>query len=181
MSTPIFHDRDDFERFIALMHIGNSRHRFITRDMRSIDFFSIIQTRRIVDVLAYCILPDGYHILLSERESGGAKKFIHKISTAYVMYYNQKHAHTGSVFTGTFRSEEIASQMRAYESIRHIHLHPSLGEEIFLGKAENANKKNRLAKKSAGKRVIEKASRYEYSSMRDYLGEVRPQNIILSR
>ena len=106
-AAPLFHDKEDFERFLILLHIANNTGHFILRDMKTADVFATMRTRVLVDIAAYCLLPDRYHIILRDREPDGARHFIHKVSTAYVMYYNRKYNHKGTVFAGTYRARRV--------------------------------------------------------------------------
>lgn len=156
----LFHDRQDFERFLALLYIGNDPNGFTLRNLRS-DAFAARRADPIVDIAAYCLMPDRYRVILRERSVGQARRFIHKVATAYVMYYNRKYAHVGTVFAGTCRSQKIAAGDSLRELIRQVHLGPASKEK---GKAK----------------AVDKASRWEYSSMRDYAGVNRPQRVILA-
>jgi putative transposase len=188
-AAPLFHDKEDFERFLVLLHIANNAGHFILRDMKTEDIFATMHTRALVDITAYCLLPDRYHIILRDRQPNGARHFIHKVGTAYVMYYNRKYNHKGTVFAGTYRARRVPDQSRLYELIGRIHLYPfsvkgngdEVGEKkIIKGLSQTKigdEKKERLGINM--KKAVDQASQYEYSSMRDYLGEDRPQKVIL--
>jgi hypothetical protein len=182
-AAPLFHDKEDFERFLVLLYIANNTGHFILRDMKAEDIFATMHTRALVDIAAYCLLPDRYHIILRDRELNGAQHFIHKVGTAYVMYYNRKYNHKGTVFVGTYRARRVPDQSRLYELIGRIHLYPfsvkGNGDEEVASDKPVQNEQDLKLRKYNMKKAIDLASRYEYSSMRDYLGEVRPQKVIL--
>jgi hypothetical protein len=85
------------------------------------------------------------------------------------MYYNNKYGHRGTVFEGTYRSRRVPDQNRLYEIIRRIHLYP-------FSAADGSEKE--IAKKDISS-AIDFASRYEYSSMIDYLGKSRIEKAIV--
>lgn len=169
-AAPLFHDKQDFERFLILLHIANNTGHFILRDMKTADVYATMRTRALVDIAAYCLLPDRYHIILRDREPNGAQHFIHKVGTAYVMYYNRKYNHKGTIFEGTYHSRRVPDRSRLYQLIGRIHLYPF--------SANNGDEKAVI--KPDMKKAVDQASLYEYSSMRDYLGEVRPQKVIIT-
>ena len=189
-AAPLFHDKQDFERFLTLLYIANNTGHFILRDMKTADVFATMRTRALVDIAAYCLMPDRYHIILRDRELNGVQHFIHKISTAYVMYYNRKYNHKGTVFAGTYRARRVPDQSRLYELISRVHLYPFSvkgnedevkEKEINKGLSPTTiwdEKKERSATNM--KKAVDQASRYEYSSMRDYLEEDRPQKVIIA-
>ena len=205
--APLFHDHKDFEHFMILLYIANNTDHFTLRGMEAEDTFATRRTQTIVDIVAYCLLPDQFHLVLRDREPDGTRHFIHKVGTAYVMYYNHKYGHLGTVFAGTYRARRVPDQSRLYEMIRRVHLYPfsvkgNEGEEVASGKPTQNNQDlqppiavedrletcNPRSRSMAGlklrkfnmKKAIDLASRYEYSSMRDYLGEDRPQKVILT-
>ena len=155
--------------------------------MKAEDIFATMHTRALVDIAAYCLLPDRYHIILRDRQLNGAQHFIHKVGTAYVMYYNRKYNHKGTVFAGTYRARRVPDQSRLYQLISRVHLYPfsvkgDEDEEVASGKLQVTSKNEQGLKleKVNMKKAVDQASRYEYSSMRDYLGEVRPQKVIIT-
>jgi hypothetical protein len=166
----IFLDKEDFGRFLGLLHIANSDARFILRDAAPADIFGTGRTRPLVDIYAYSIVPDGFSLVLRSDGEGKLRRFIHKLSTAYAMYLNQRHRRQGPLFRSSCRLEPIESGKRLRELIRETHLKPFLtGSTVMVG---TENRDASIA--------VECASTYEYSSMRDYLGEDRPQKVILT-
>jgi putative transposase len=171
----LFHDNKDFEHFMVLLYIANNTSHFILRGMEAEDIFAAGRARTLVRIVAYCLLPDRFHLVLSDREPDGTRHFIHKVGTAYVMYYNHKYGHHGTVFAGTYRARRVPDQSRLYKIIRRVHLYPFSVKED----EDKVVNKERLGKNM--KKAVDHASEYEYSSMRDYLGEDRPQKVILTR
>ena len=43
------------------------------------------------ELISYCLMPNHFHILITERIEGGISTFMQKLSTAYAMYYNKKY------------------------------------------------------------------------------------------
>src|ERR1035437_5230298 len=78
-AAPLFYDKQDFERFLALLYIANNTGHFILRDMKTADIFATMRMRALVDIAAYCLLPDRYHIILCDSEPTRARHFIHKV------------------------------------------------------------------------------------------------------
>jgi len=180
---PMFRDHADFEHFLALLYIGNATGHFILRDAKAAEIFALGRSVPLVSVKAYCLLPDRYHLILSDRAPNGIRRFIHKIDTAYVMYYNRRHGHRGTVFPSKYRMKHISDESGLYELVRRVHLFPFSVQETESNKNSSTQPFVRLGARSSGglalDKMIDLASRYEYSSMKDYLGEDRPQKVIL--
>ena len=49
--------------------------------------------RKLVQIGAYCLMPNHFHILITQVSEDGISKFMQKLSTAYAMYYNKKYNH----------------------------------------------------------------------------------------
>jgi len=56
-ATPLFHDKEDFERFLTLLYIANNTGHFILRDMKTADIFATMRMRALVDIalIALCL------------------------------------------------------------------------------------------------------------------------------
>jgi len=92
-----------------------------------------------VDILAFVLMPNHFHLLLSPRSPCGIQSFMQKLGTAYTMYFNKRRGRTGMLFQGPYRSVKITREQH-YEWITHyIHANPlklSVGadsEEAQLG------------------------------------------------
>jgi hypothetical protein len=180
--SPLFRDNDDFERFLIILYIANNAGHFIIKDSRPQDIFAAGRIGALVDIACYCLLPNRYDLILRDHGQNGAQRFIHKVATAYCMYYNRKYKHRGTIFAGTYRLQPISDENRLYELIRRVHLYPFSIKEEDDSKNRLEENKKKIGKFEGGntaERAIDIASRYEYSSMRDYLGEDRPQKAIL--
>ena len=93
----IFHDKGDYLRFISLLYVSNSNQSFNFYDLNRDINFNVYELERknlLVGIGAYCIMPNHFHILITEKVEGGISKFMQKLSTAYSMYYNKKYKNT---------------------------------------------------------------------------------------
>jgi putative transposase len=166
--APIFHDKDDYDRFVSLLYIKNDVHRVDLRNIKPSQMF-IYNREVLVDIFAYCLMPNHFHIGLKEITEKGIEKFVHKLCTSYTMYYNNKYDHSGTILQGQYKSKLVDSDEYLRYLIQYIHLNPFGIEEPDLMKT---------AKPEYLKEAIEFSKKYEYSSYKDYLGEKRPQNSI---
>ncbi len=167
----IFHDKADYERFIGLLYACNNQENFkIFNIPKGQDLFSIERGKILVDIGAYILMPNHFHLLITQGEDGDISKFMQKVSTAYVMYYNKKYERTGGLFEGKFKSQHAGSDRYLKYLFSYIHLNclkllsKNWKEEGFRNKKE----------------AIEYLSNYKYSSYIDYLGFERVQNKILN-
>jgi len=125
----------------------------------------------IVSIGAYCLMPNHFHILITGKEKDSISKFVQKVSTAYVMYYNQKYKRTGGLFEGKFKSEYLLEDRYLKYIFSYIHLNP-------IKLIQKDWKEVGIRDKKATLKYLEN---YEYSSYLEYLGTKRKQKEIIER
>ena len=169
----IFHDDEDYLRFISLFFISNTSENFNLYDLNRIHNFNVYELEiknQIVSIGAYCLMPNHFHILITEKVEGGISKFMQKLSTAYAMYYNKKYNHTGGLFEGKFKSVHIEDDIQIKYLFSYIHLNP-------IKLIQKDWKENNIKDK---KQALQYLEGYSYSSYKDFLLEERLQRKILN-
>ncbi len=78
----------------------------------------------LVDIGAYCLMPNHFHLLIKEKQENGISIFMEKLSTGYSMYFNKKYDRTGKLFEGRFRAEHLDSDEYLKYIFMYIHLNP---------------------------------------------------------
>jgi len=168
----IFLDSIDRQRFVDLLYAMNREEKFNFADsIKGISVYENISKNKLVAIGAYCLMPNHFHILLTPIAENGVSKFMQKLSTAYVMYFNEKHRRSGGLFEGKFKSEHTRDDRHLKYLFSYIHLNPI--------KLIQSNWKDRGIKNK--KEAMEYLSHYPYSSYFDYLEKERSQNKILER
>lgn len=173
----IFMEHHDNERFQALLYICNSTKavdmnlHFHEEGRAFYDIFDIERGGTLVDIGAYCHMPNHFHILIREKTEGGIIKFMSKLSIAYAMYFNKKYRRTGGLFEGPFKAKHIDSDRHLKYLFAYIHLNPV---KIIDPKW----RENGISDRTAAQDYL---NNYEYSSHHDYQGGMRLENNILHR
>jgi putative transposase len=115
----IFLDMRDFERFLLYFKLMNDEQDGLVIRWRefhknnpkiSVDDFlrSHLRKRKpLVKIIAYCINPNHYHLILGQEKENGITDFMRKLGTGYTMYFNKKYKHSGVIFQGRFKSVYI--------------------------------------------------------------------------
>ncbi len=75
-----------------------------------------------VEMHAYCLMPNHFHMLLYQTEVNGISRLIQSICTAYTLYFNKKYGRRGPLFEGRFRAVPIRSDGQLLHVSRYIHL-----------------------------------------------------------
>ena len=63
----------------------------------------------IVEIVAFCLNPNHFHLILTPLVEDGVQKFMQRVSTGYTMYFNEKNKRSGSLFQGRYKAKHINS------------------------------------------------------------------------
>jgi putative transposase len=167
----IFNDNEDYFRFMSLLYACNSNNNFrvftLAKEESPYDFE---RNKQIISIGAYCLMPNHFHIIITQIENNGISKFMQKVTTAYVMYYNKKYKRTGGLFEGKFKSQHASDDRHLKYLFSYIHLNPIKLIQKDWKEIGIKNENDALLY----------LNKYEYSSYLDYLRIERIQNKILN-
>lgn len=113
----IFNEKQDYLRFYRSLNLFNT-------SKPSVNFLhaskqKIYSEDRIVQIHAYCILPNHYHLILEQLQDGGISEFMKRLSVGYTGYFNEKNERKGVLFQGGYKrllinSDEQFNYLFAY-------------------------------------------------------------------
>lgn len=166
----IFVDDSDRKRFCTLLFVCNSVNSVSFRSIKNKPLAEIERGETLVDIGAYCLMPNHFHLLLREKSGDGVTVFMRKVLTAYSMYFNIKYERTGVLFQGRFGARHANSDEYLKYLFSYIHLNPV---KIIDPKW----KENGI---TDHKKAEEYLTGYQYSSYLDYLGHDREERMILN-
>jgi putative transposase len=115
----------------------------------------------LVDILAFCLMPNHIHLLLRQRKDGGITQFMRKLATGYAMYFNKKYNRTGHLFQGVFRAVHIENDSQFLAVVVYIHSNPV---SIIFPKYKELGIDN-------VKKAMKFLENYKWSSYLDYIGK----------
>lgn len=172
----IFRNEIDYVRFQTLLYLCNNIKSihigdYINASVSIKKLLSLAREETLVDIGAYCLMPNHFHLLIKEKIGGGTSLFMQKLSTAYTMYYNKKYNKTGSLFGGRFKAKHLDSDQYLKYQYSYIHLNP-------VSIIDGGWKKKKIIDVKKAKNFL---MSYNYSSYKDYLGESRKESVILER
>jgi len=166
----IFHDKADYDRFIKILFLSNGEESFKVHLIEK-EIYDFDRGAPLVNIGAYCLMPNHFHLLLTQTDNGSISKFMQKLTTSYSMYYNKRRERTGTLFEGKFKSEHIDNDRYLKYLFSYIHLNPL--KIIYANwKEEGIKNKNQVP------RFLKD---YAFSSYQDYLGHTRKQNQIIDK
>ena len=153
----IFQDKQDYEHFLSLVYLCNSKRSITLRDIGK----NFDRGNPFVSIGAYCLMPNHFHILLKQREEGGISTYMRKVLTGYASYFNKKNKRTGTLFENVFKSSHIDNDTYLRYSYAYIHLNPA--------KLIDKDWKNKKVKNKS--LLLRNVLSYQYSSLQEYTQE----------
>lgn len=165
----IFLDNQDYFRFVHNLFEFNDINPalnlgYFLNQKQSIDLrnrYNKGPRNFIVEILAFCLMPNHFHLLVRQKEGGGITKFMRKLSVGYANYFNQRYERTGTLFQGRYKAV-LAGQENYFTHLPYyIHLNPLdlIEPEWRMGKIKNYEK------------ATEFLNSYRWSSHLDYVGQ----------
>jgi putative transposase len=175
----IFLDKRDYSRFILALEFFNSSDEislwefFFSKErgcagsdpaqLKKLIYEKRIKQNkkgRVVDFLAFALMPNHYHLLLREIEEGGISYYMQKMG-GYVIYFNNRYQREGSLFQSRYHSVTVENETQLKITFNYIHTNPV---EIWEPGWKNAKIKE-------PKKALNRLYRYRYSSLLDYIGK----------
>ena len=80
--------------------------------------------RLLVEILAFCLMPNHYHLLLRSSINGGVVKFISKLNSGYAKYFNTKYKRAGPLYQHRFKAVPISKEAHFIHIPYYIHCNP---------------------------------------------------------
>ncbi len=126
----LFLDDRDYNRFIYNLAVFNDIKPALNSGRKSIiglaekEIKSIKQKRPLVNIIAFCLMSNHYHLLLEQEENDGISKFMNKLGVGYANYFNLKYQRVGPLFQGKFKSVLVNNEAHFLYIPHYIHLNP---------------------------------------------------------
>ena len=105
---------------------GNGRERIFYGDQDYERFLEQLDTALAADnviLYAYCLMPNHFHLLV-ETPWGNINRFMHRLNTAYSMYFRYKNARPGHCFETRYHGKLAGGDDYLVRLTRYIHLNP---------------------------------------------------------
>src|SRR3989338_5386950 len=82
--------------------------------------------KELVNIIAYCLNPNHFHLILEQLVDGGISEFMRRLSGGYTWYFNNKHKRSGSLFQGRFKAVHVDSN----EYLLHVSAYVNLNDRV---------------------------------------------------
>jgi putative transposase len=130
-------------KFSQLLNLSQDLQEKIIKEL-------VEKDEKLVEIIAFCFMPNHFHFLLKQLQDKGISKFIANFSNSYTKYFNTKHERKGHLFEGLFKAVRVESDEQLIHLSRYIHLNPT---SSFIIKNEDLE-------------------HYEWSSLPEYLEQI---------
>lgn len=156
----IFLDEKDYKVFLSYLKL------YLLLPNLQRDSLKVAPSRHLknfneqVKLIAYCLMPNHYHLLIWQKEADRINFFMRSLATKYARYFNRKYKRTGPVFESAYKAVLVESEKQLIYLTKYIHRNPIEflpTKRLFVG--------------------------YKYSSYSNYLGKfnqswVEKENIL---
>lgn len=79
---------------------------------------------REISLLAYCLMPNHFHLLVRQTEDRAIDSFMRSIGTRYAIHFNKRHKRVGHLFQGIYKAAMITDEPYYLHITRYIHRNP---------------------------------------------------------
>lgn len=161
----IFSDDKDYLRFIHDLFEFNDKNPainlayYVGKQSKEVGLLKIDREPRklLVELIAFCLMPNHFHLLVRQREENGLTEFMRKIGTGYTNYFNKKYDRVGGLFQGRFKAVLVNREEYLIHLPFYIHTNPL---DIIYGSSTSID----------WDKKIEFLNNYRWSSYLDYIG-----------
>lgn len=122
----IFHDEHDYNTFLYLfkkyLEEGFTERRVTPKGE---EYF--VEPKHVyeeIELLAYCLMPNHFHLLVFQKTREGMTKLLRRIITSYSNFFNHKYNLEGSPFQDIYKAVTIKTEEQLIHTSRYIHANP---------------------------------------------------------
>lgn len=118
------HDLFEFNDTAPAFNVGYHHSNLSKSHFNNFNNFERKPRKLLVEILAFCLMPNHYHLLLKQRVNNGVTEFMRKIGTGYTNYFNIKNERVGALFQGIFKAMHVSKESHLLYLPHYIHLNP---------------------------------------------------------
>jgi putative transposase len=131
----IFRDKADYQRFlfniiylqsplvfknVSRVAGGFSEAGFPVPD----ETIGTILAGRSLELTAFCLMPNHFHLLLKEVKEGGIETYLQRVTEGYTKYFHKRYETSGHVFQGRYASVHVKDDQQLMHLSAYIHRNP---------------------------------------------------------
>lgn len=124
----IFMDEMDYKVFLRYLKFYLLPKEKILEEIKdekeAIDLLRINNFFKKIELIAYCLMPNHFHLLLRQKQRSDMEFFMRSLGSKYVKYFNKKYNRVGPLFQGIYKAVFIETEEQLLHVSRYIHLNP---------------------------------------------------------
>ncbi|MGB2706432.1 MAG: transposase [Candidatus Omnitrophota bacterium] len=155
----IFNNSDEFSRMLLAIRYYQiakqslslsqfTRLNEVKKNFRNAIHKIACKNDKLVEIIAYCLMPTHLHLTLKELKDNGISKFMNDVLNSYTRYFNLKHKRKGPLWEGGSKKILIETDEQLFYVTSYIHLNPVTSY------------------------LVDKPEEWPYSSYKEYLQEI---------
>ena len=110
-----------------VLNRGNARQRVFHKQADYAAFLKLFDEappRLPMRIVAWCLMPNHFHLVLWPREDGDLSRWMQWIQTTHVRRYHEHHGTTGHVWQGRFKAFPIQEDEHLLSVLRYVERNP---------------------------------------------------------
>ncbi len=123
----VFSKNQICERFIKTIDYYQTFPRFLSLskylELKQVKSTSIA-TKQLVEIVAYCLMPTHFHIILKQCVDNGISSYMSKVENSFTKYFNIVNKRKGTLWEDNFKRILVESDEQLLHLTRYIHLNP---------------------------------------------------------
>ena len=120
----IFLDDQDYKTFLSYLQLYLSLPNLQGESLKVSPTRVLKNYAEQVKLLAYCLLPNHFHLLIWQKEAENINFFMRSLGTKYVRYFNSKYKRIGTIFQGVYKAVLVSSEEQLVYLSKYIHRNP---------------------------------------------------------
>ncbi|MBI2099797.1 MAG: transposase [Candidatus Vogelbacteria bacterium] len=120
----IFGEKKDVDRFLQSLKEFNTIEPIGSIFEQSFSKTISQSEKKLVEFVCYALNHNHYHLLVRQVSDQGIEKFMHRLSTGYTRYFNDRNQRTGSLFQGPYQARYVDSN----EYLLHLSVYINLND-----------------------------------------------------
>lgn len=121
----IFLSKKDYLRFYRSLELFNSIEPVTNFEFAQVHRKKNSISPKLVKIIAYCLLPNHFHLILEQVAPNGISEFLKRVSGGYTSYFNLQQERSGVLLQGRFKrvlidSDEQFNYLLVYVNENHF-------------------------------------------------------------
>lgn len=156
----IFADEKDYKTFLGYLKFYLTPANLQGQTLKVSPSRALKNFTEKVRLLAYCLMPNHFHLLIHQTDSLAIAGFMQSLCTKFSIYFNTINHRTGPLFQSRYKAVEVTSEEQLVYLTKYIHRNPT---DILPSRTDLEG--------------------YKYSSYGNYLGKfsqmwIKPDDIL---